>query len=168
MNDENQGDSGTTPEGAPPPPPPPDSGGTGGGGSGGSKTDVVAAVKGMHFLEKLLLVSAVVYLLAFIFDNRWRTLFKFGTRYYQPWMFTFGFIGSLGALALIGTKLFGVKLVDDKLFTKLLILCAVLPALGLVIQLLTGGTFWYVVMLLVTVAMAYAGVKITDRERLLK
>ncbi len=135
--------------------------------SGGPQKDIGKAIAGMQMAEKILGASALLYLLGFIIDrpSHWRVLFRFGS-YGRPWMFTLGFVGAVGALVLIGTKLFGVKLVDAKLYIKLLILCAILPAVGLLIDSLSD--FWGFAILLSTIAMAYAGAKITTREKILK
>jgi len=130
------------------------------------KVDVAAEFKKQPMVDKLLLVAAAVYLLAFIVENRWKALFKFGSQYYRPWEHTLGFVGALVVLALVVTKLLGVKLVDAKLHVKLLVLAAVLPAVGLAIEFLRE--FWQFLMLVAILTMAYAGAKISTRDQVLK
>lgn len=135
---------------------------------GGSqpKVDVAGEFRKQPPVDKLLLVAAALYLLAFIVENRWKTLFQFGRAYYRPWEHTLGFVGALAVLVLVVTKLFGIKLVDAALRGKLLVLAAVLPAVGLAIEFLRE--FWQFLMLVAVLTMAYAGAKITTRDSVLK
>ncbi len=138
----------------------------------GGKRDVAAVAaefKKQPLAEKIVGVAALAFLLAFTFDNRWSALFKFGgpfSNFVQPWMHTLGFIGAIGVLFLVITRLFGVRLLPDKLHGRLLVLAAVMPALGMLIDELKN--FWGFVMLAGLVLMAYAGAKITTRDQILK
>jgi len=139
--------------------------------SGGEapKRDLAAEFKQQPLAEKILGVAAAAFLLAFIIGNRWSALFHFGGDFaamYQPWKHTLAFIGAVAVLVLVVTKLMGIRLVDPKLYSKLLVGAAVLPALGLLVEELRD--FWGFVMLAGIVLMAYAGAKITTRENILK
>lgn len=133
---------------------------------GGVNRDVVGEFRRQPLTEKILAVGAAAFLLAFVIDNRWKTLFQFGTEYYQPWMHTLAFLGSIVVLVLVVTKLMGIRLVDPKLYNRLLVAAAVLPAVGLVADQIRQ--FWGFVMLASIVLMAYAGAKISTREQVLK
>ena len=131
-----------------------------------AKVDVAGEFKKQPFVDKLLLVAAAAYLLSFIVANRGKARSKCGSSEYLPWEHTLGFVGSIIVLALVVTKLFGVKLVDAKLHVRLLVVGAVMPAVGLAIDALSE--FWSFLMLLCILVMAYAGAKITTREQVLK
>ena len=122
----------------------------------------------MPAAEKLLAAGAAGVLFAFIADNRWKALFKFSSAFYQGWMHTLAFFGSIIVLALIITKLLGIKVVDAALHPKLVVLFGVLPALGFVIDELRRLKFMGVVFLAGIVVMAYAAAKITSRDNILK
>ena len=124
------------------------------------KPSPVDGFKAMKNAEKILAVAAFATLVAFIFGKKWDLLFSGG------WFETCAFLGAIGVILLVSLHLFGVKLVDAKVRTYLLILCAVLPALGFVIDALTH--LWHGLMLAGAVAMAYAGAKITTREQIIK
>ena len=88
------------------------------------KKDVAAEIKQMPAAEKLLGLAAVVVLLSFIFAGKWSWLFKI------LWFPTCAFLGSIGAIALIATELFGVKLMDAKMRLYVLIGVSMLPVVA--------------------------------------
>jgi hypothetical protein len=128
---------------------------------GAPKKDVAAEIKKMPAAEKLLGLAAIVVLASFIFLNSWGALFKYG------WFPTCSFLGSVGVIALIGVELFGVKLMDAKMRIYVLIVLAMLPALGYVVDQLQRS-FWYALMLAGGIAMGVAGARITTREKILR
>jgi len=130
--------------------------------STGSKPDPVANLKAMPMAEKLLLSAALAGLIAFIIKGGFKVLFKY------VWFPTCLFLGSLGVIVLIALALFGIKFMDAKMRNYLLILLAVIPALGFVIDQLSMLRFWDVVMVAAAIVMAYAGAKITSREQIIK
>ena len=123
----------------------------------GEKRDVGAAIKNMDSAEKMLAVGAASFLLAFIVNSAWGSLFD-----YQGWWMTLGFLGSIGALTLVITKLMGVKLVDAKLGAKLLLLCAAAPAVGWVIDSLKN--FWMFLMMISTAVLAFAATRLIAKK----
>jgi hypothetical protein len=130
------------------------------GAESGVKRDVVGEFKRQPMAEKILAVAAAAFLLAFIFDGTgWSILFK-------SWKATLAFFGCIGVLVLVVTSLLGIRLVAPKLYNWLLVIAAVLPALGLALDALRN--FWYFVMLASILLMAYAGAKITTREQILR
>jgi len=129
-------------------------------GGGASAAKAAADFKAMPMFEKILAVAALVALVSFLFGVGFSWLFK-------SWHATGLFLGSVGVLGLIGTKLFGVVLLAGATHTFVLVLFALLPAVGLVIDTLSG-TVWGFLALVATLAMAYAAAKITSREQLLK
>jgi hypothetical protein len=129
--------------------------------SGAPKKDVAAEIKKMPAAEKLLGLAAVVVLLSFIIDGPWNALFKY------RWFPTCSFLGSVGVIALISVELFGVKLMDAKMRIYLLIVLAMLPAVGFVVDMLKNN-FWQAVMLAGGIAMGVAGARITTREKILR
>ena len=118
------------------------------------KKDVVAGFKEMGKAEKLVAVGAAGFVLAFVVGNSWKLLFRFS----EGWAPTLGFVGALGVLVLVITRLLGIKLVDAKLGAKLLVLAAVLPALGWVIDELRN--FWYFLALVSMAVMAFGASKL--------
>lgn len=135
-------------------------------GNDASKRDILAEFQKNPAAEKMLAVAALVVLLAFIFDNRWSWLFKFDSFYGAAWFTTLAFLGSLLVIALVALDLFGVKVMEARLRLRILILLAMLPALGFIIDTLKG-TVWGAVMLAGAVVMAYAAAKITTREKII-
>lgn len=131
-----------------------------------AKRDVVGDFRRQPLAEKILAIGAAAFLIAFVIENQWKTLFQFGSEYYQPWMHTLAFVGSIAVLALVVTKLLGIRLVDPKLYNRLLVGSALLPAAGLLFDELRE--FWGFVMLASIVLMAYAGAKISTREQVLR
>jgi len=113
----------------------------------------------MPMAEKILAVAAVAGIVGFLVSHGFDFFFK-------VWHLTTLFIGSVIVLALIGTKLFRVALMGPKAYTNLLVVAAVLPALGMVID--SFDPMEYFIVLASTVLMAYAGAKITTRENILK
>ncbi|MFQ5843704.1 MAG: hypothetical protein ACE5JG_01820, partial [Planctomycetota bacterium] len=77
--------------------------------------------------ERVLAFAALAVLLGFLFRRGWS---EFGTR----WYLTLGLFGSCGALLLIAMKLFGVRLFRPSLDSRILVVCALLPALGYVVD----------------------------------
>ena len=122
------------------------------------KQDPVAEFKKMPVAEKILGAAAAATLLGFIIVGNW-DLFKY------RWFPTCAFLGSVGALALIITNAFGIKLLEARLRTYVLIGLAILPAVGFVVDALRD--FWQAVMLAGAVMMGFAGVKITTREKII-
>ncbi len=135
--------------------------------SASEKKDLIAGLKGMPKAEKWLAAAAATCLLAFVFDSRWNRLFS-GKVYSEPWMHTLAFLGSIGLLTLIITRLLGIKVVSNALHPKLVVLCGVLPALGLIIDQLRQRRTWGVLLLASIFVMAYAAAKITTRDKILK
>jgi len=124
------------------------------------KRDLVGEFKTMRPAEKMLAVAALAVLLAFIFTGHWEFLFKYS------WFPTCAFLGAVGVLALTGLDLFGVKFLGAKARNYVMILLAVLPAAGFVIDALSN--FWRAVMLAGAIVMGFAAVKITTRENIIK
>jgi len=128
------------------------------GGDGGSKKDVAAAIKDMGAAEKLVALGAAAFLLSFLVKSEytWKSLFKFGSSVHIfAWWWTLGFLGSVGALVLIITKMMGVKLVDAKLAGRLVIICASAPAVGWAIDSISQN-FWVLLMMLSTAVLGFA------------
>lgn len=121
------------------------------------------AFKRMPTAEKILAASAALGLIAFFVGPEYGAPFD---DLFEAWEPTGLFFGSALVVVLIATRLFGLKLVSDSLYTKLLVLLAIFPALGLVLDSLRHmGRF---LQLAALVLMAYAGAKITTRESILK
>ncbi|MCZ6574684.1 MAG: hypothetical protein O7C98_16145 [Planctomycetota bacterium] len=122
--------------------------------------NVVAAFKALPAAEKMLAIAATAALLGFILSSQWDFLFK------HTWFPTCIFLGSVLCLAVIAMDLFGVKVLGHGLKMKLLLLLAVLPAIGFVVDALKN--FWYALMLAGMFVMAYVGAKIGTREKIIK
>ena len=143
---------GQDPQGAPPPAP----------STPANKPDPVANFKAMATAEKMLAIAAAAALLGFIFSNGFKALFKYG------WFPTCAFLGSLAVLVLTGMELFGVKVMDAKMRVYALILAALLPLLGYLIDIFDRMRFWGAVTLAAAIVMAYASGKIVTRDNLIK
>lgn len=128
-------------------------------GAAQKKTDPVAGFKKMQTAEKMLAIAAAVTLIAFIIQGKWSFLFAY------IWFPTCAFLGSILVIVLVALELFGVKLFDAKTRIYILILCAILPALGFVVDALRD--FWSGVMLAGAIVMGYAAAKITTREKII-
>ncbi|MHC4608349.1 MAG: hypothetical protein ACYTAF_15670, partial [Planctomycetota bacterium] len=76
------------------------------------------------------------------------------------------FFGAVLVLALVIVDLFGVKFMDARWRVRLLILLAVLPVAGFIIDALRD--FWAALMIAGAVVMAYAAAKITTREGIIR
>ena len=121
---------------------------------GGEKKDLVAGFKEMGKAEKLVAMGAAGFVLAFVVGKSWSSLFRFSL----GWAPTLGFIGAVAVLVLVISRLLGIKLVDAKLGAKLLVLAAVLPALGWVID--TLQNFWYFLALVSMAVMAFGALRL--------
>ena len=128
---------------------------------GAPKRDIVAEFRKNPLAEKILAAAALAVLIAFIVNNSWNLLFKFNVQ----WFPTFAFLGSVLVLVLVGLDVFGVRVMDAKMRVRVLVLLAILPALGFVIDALKN--FWFAVMLAGAFAMALAAAKITTREKII-
>ena len=135
----------------PPPPPAP-------------KRDLVGDFNAMRPAEKMLAIAALAVFLAFVFAGAWGILFKY------LWFPTCAFLGALGILVLTGLDLAGVKFLEGKARTYVMILLGALPAAGFVIDELTQAlsSFWGALMLAGAIVMGVAAVKITTRENIIK
>lgn len=122
----------------------------------GEKRDVGAAIKNMGSAEKMLALGAAGFLLAFIVNRAWSSLFD------QGWFMTLGFLGSIGVLVFVVTKLLEIKLVDEKLRGKLLILCGAAPAVGWIIDSLKN--FWLFLMIVSIAVMAFAATRLIAKK----
>jgi hypothetical protein len=116
--------------------------------------------KRMPAADKLLAAASAAALLGFVILGNWGALFKDG------WFHTCAFLGSVGVLVLLGVELVGMKLLEGAARTYVLILLAILPVLGFVIDALHD--FWRAVMLAGAIVMGFAGVKITTREKIIR
>ncbi|MHC4933756.1 MAG: hypothetical protein ACYTGV_16370 [Planctomycetota bacterium] len=110
--------------------------------------------------EKMLAVAAIAVLLGFLFSRQsWGGLF-------EEWFLTLAVLGSAAVIVLVGLDLFGMTVMSPKLRVRVLLIAAVLPALGFVIDKLMDP--WYALMIAGAVFMAYAAAKITMREKIIK
>lgn len=116
--------------------------------------------KRMPAADKMLAAAAAAALLGFVVEGSFDELFKF------RWFPTCVFLGSVGVLVMLGVEIFGFKLLEGPVRTYVLILLAVLPMLGFVVDALSN--FWRAVMLAGAIVMGFAGVKITTREKIIK
>ena len=122
--------------------------------------NVGAEFKALPAAEKMLAIAASAALLGFILSDQWSFLFKVG------WFTTCIFLGSVLCLVIIALDLFGVKFLGHGIKMKLLLLLAVLPAIGFVVDALKD--FWYALMLAGMLVMAYVGAKIGAREKIIR
>jgi len=123
----------------------------------------VDAFKRMPAAEKILAAAAVLGLVAFFVGPDYGSPFD---GLFESWAPTGLFFGTVIVIGLIGTRLFGLRYLSESLYVKLLVLFAVFPAIGLVLDSLSHmGEF---LRLAALVLMAYAGAKITTRENILK
>ncbi|MHC4222435.1 MAG: hypothetical protein ACYSUN_00445, partial [Planctomycetota bacterium] len=90
--------------------------------------------------EKMLAVAALAVLLGFLFSRQsWSGLF------HGQWFLTLAFLGSIAVLILVGLDLFGITVMGPKLWVRVLLIAAVTPAIGFVIDQLLDP--WYALMI---------------------
>ena len=114
--------------------------------------------------EKLLAGACAGLVFGWLVTARWSLLFDFGTL--GGWFATFSAFGAGFTLVLLFVKLLNIPWPKKSVHTRLLIVSALLPTLGLVVELLNN--FWFAVMLTGALAMAYAAGRITTRDNVLK
>ena len=124
-----------------------------------SQPGPVDAFGSMPRAEKMLAAAAAGVLVGFLFSREWDLLFA-------DWFMTCALIGSAAVLALIIVDLFGIRFMDAKLRTWIIIILALIPAAGFVIDKILKP--WTAVMLAGAIVMGLAAVKITTRENILK
>ena len=109
--------------------------------------------------EKMLAVAALAVVLGFLFSREgWSGLV-------QDWFLPLAILGSIVVIALVGLDLFGIVVMKPKIRIRVLLVAAVLPALGFVIDRLKEP--WVALMIAGAVVMAYAAAKITMREKII-
>jgi len=111
--------------------------------------------------EKMLAVAALAVLLGFLFSRQ-----SWGGLFHGEWFLTLAFLGSVAVIVLVGLDLVGVTVMNPKFRVRVLLIAAVLPAFGFVIDKLMDP--WYALMIAGAVCMAYAAAKITMREKIIK
>ncbi len=110
--------------------------------------------------------------------ERWLALFAVGviaayfihavtTAWYVQAFDVCALAGSLAVLVLVVPHLFGVRILPPRVRMYVFAVAGVFPAVGFVIQLLTGD-FWHAVMLAGGVAMGLTAWQLAERERLIK
>ena len=125
--------------------------------------DVKKELSAMPFAEKLLAGAAVAMLLAVLIEPMMRRrIFNHGF-----WA-TCALIGAAVTIALVALHVLGIKVMDAKTRTYAVVGAAVLPILGFLIDLLEGQRLWGIIALVAMFVMAFAGLKITNRENLIK
>ena len=122
--------------------------------------DLAKAFKALPAAEKMLAIAAIAVLLGFIIAGGFEVLFK------AIWFPTCAFIGSVLCLVIITMDLFGVKVLGHGLKMRVLILLAITPALGFIVDALSD--FWAALMLAGSIMMLYVGGKIGTREKIIK
>ncbi len=122
--------------------------------------DVAAAFKALPAAEKMLAAAAVAVLLGFIISGGFDFLFK------SIWFPTCAFVGSVLCIVIIAMDLFGVKVLGHGLKMKILILLAITPAIGFIVDALAN--FWHALMLAGSIMMLYVGGKIGTREKIIR
>mgnify|MGYP001820296289 CR=1 FL=1 len=117
----------------------------------------------LPFAEKLLGVSALAVAFGWLVSAQWSNLLQLGTL--GGWFSTFCLIGTLGVIALTGARLFDLPWLSPAATTRLLIVAAFLPALGIAVELLSN--FWFAVTVVGSAVMAWAAGRISLRDGLL-
>lgn len=118
----------------------------------------------LPFAEKLLSGAAAAVTVGWLITAQWSQLFDFGDP--GGWFATFAAFGAGSTIVLLFVKVLNIPWLNRTAHSRLLIVCALLPALGLLVELTLN--FWYAVMLIGALAMAWAAGKITTRDELLK
>ncbi len=125
-----------------------------------AKPDPVKEFKAMPSAERWLAVFAagvIVCYLIFATTKIWL---------FQPFDVC-ALVGSLAVLVLVVPHLFGVRILTPRVRMYVFAVAGVFPAVGFVIQLLTGD-IWHALMLAGGVAMGLTAWQLADRERLIK
>ena len=118
----------------------------------------------LPFAEKLLSGAAAAVAVGWLITAQWSRLFDFGNL--GGWFATFAVIGAATTLVLLFVKVLDIPWLHRATHSRLLIVFALLPALGLAVELTLN--FWTAVTLVGALVMAYAAGKITTRDELLK
>ncbi|MFQ5845958.1 MAG: hypothetical protein ACE5JG_13320, partial [Planctomycetota bacterium] len=126
----------------------------------GEPRNLAAEYRKLPPAERWLAVIALVVLLAWVFQRGWEGMGR--------WYETLCLFGSAIVLVLVATRLYGVQVLRTSVDTTILFFAALLPAAGYVVDQLRELTLWGFVLLAGAVLMAYVGVRISTREKLLK
>ena len=124
------------------------------------KADPVKEFKAMPAAERWLAVIAAGVIVAYLIYALTKTWSL------QPFDVC-SLAGSLAVLVLVVPHLFGVRILSPRVRMYVFAVAGVFPAVGFVIQLLTGD-IWHALMLAGGVAMGLTAWQIAERERLLK
>jgi hypothetical protein len=126
-----------------------------------SAKDLAGEFKKMPQAEKILAIAAAVTLAMWAINEGWNKYL-----FFHNWFITLCLFGPVVVLGLIVTRLLGIRLLEPALYTKVLVLFSVLPALGFVVDAFARPK--YAILLAGAIAMGYAAGKIGSREHLIK
>ena len=118
----------------------------------------------LPFAEKLLSGAAAGVVAGWLITAQWSRLFDFGNL--GGWFATFAAFGAGATIVLLFVKVLDIPWLKRATHSRLLIFFALLPALGLAVELTLN--FWTAVTLIGALVMAYAAGRITTRDELLK
>lgn len=124
------------------------------------KPDPVKEFKAMPSAERWLAILAVGVIAAYL-------IFALSASWSLQPFDVCSLLGSLAILVLVVPHLFGIRILTPRIRMYAFAVAGVFPAVGFVIQLLTGD-FWHALMLAGGVAMGLTAWQIAERERLLK
>jgi hypothetical protein len=133
-------------------------GGGGGARGGTSARRLVAAFRQLPTAEQTLAGAAAGVIVAFIVRWSWGELF-------HAWFPTCALLGAVAVLALLLLRLLRVRFLGPTARVYALLGCAVVPALGFVLD--EFRDFWRGVMFAGVVLMGFAAAKIADREEII-
>jgi len=122
------------------------------------------AFRRQPFAEKVLGGAALAVAFGWLVSAQWSSLLQFGTL--GGWFSTFSLVGTMGVLSLMTMRLLGIGWLSRAASTRLLIGAAMLPALGIAVELLNN--FWFAVTLVGAVAMAWSAGRISLRDGLFR
>jgi len=124
--------------------------------------DTLERFQSLPTSEKVLFGAAVATLIAFLIEGGWTLLFRFGTL--GGWFVTFALAGAAATFVLIALRTLQVPLFKPAVHARIVIALAMLPAIGLIIELLNH--FWVALMLTGGGTMAWIAVRsfLTDDD----
>ncbi len=128
--------------------------------AGGKRPDVLASFFTLPPEERILAGSSLLALVAFGFARGWTLLFRFGET--GGWFFTFALLGGGVTLALLAARRLYPGLLDHRSRDRAILIAALLPTTGLVIELL--GQIWAAVMIVGALGMARGAYRIDRRD----
>ena len=119
------------------------------------KSDVFERFQALSGAQRILFWVSIATLLGFVVERAWGVLTSPDNVGF--WFVLLAIIGSIGTLTLLSMRLLKVPMMAPSVHARVVLLVAMLPAVGLLIELLSH--FWAALMMVGAGAMAYVCVR---------